>query len=329
MACLTGAWGLPAIGQDAWKHYTRADGLPSDEIQFIKQDAGGSVWVGTLSGLAVFRDGKFTPRITDTAVWDVLPAGKGQYWVGTDSGVVRLDGEKKEAGVGGQAVAKIFRYDRETLWALGKSGGIQERCTILQNSGGTWMPVSAFSGIEIADLFQTADGAMWITVEADGVWVVNPRDGISKAVSHLKGLNVRTVYQDSQSRVWCGVWGRGVMVFEQDAWTRHLTREKSDILAIREDAGHRIWVATSGSGVWRYEKGQWTPYLAEEGAINLLETTSDGRVWISSQKTGGLRCWTAAGWMTALDGGQPMRCLIETGDKRIWAGCVYGGIYVR
>ena len=74
-----------SVRADDWKHVTQVDGLPIQMVQFMER-INGQVWVGTLDGLARFetRDGEKV--LKGQAVWNVLPAGKDRYWLGTQEG---------------------------------------------------------------------------------------------------------------------------------------------------------------------------------------------------------------------------------------------------
>jgi len=88
-------------------------------------------------------------------------------------------------------------------------------------------------------------------------------------------------------------------------------------------------VATSAKGVWRqpFNKQQWENDLADEGAINLLATSRDGRVWVSSQMVGGLRCWDGMEWQISLDSPLPIRCFVEINGGTYIAGGVLDGVH--
>jgi ligand-binding sensor domain-containing protein len=318
-ACL---WSVGALAAEPWRQLTTADGLPGEEIQFLREDDAGAVWVGTLSGLGVWRDGKFTSVVARGEFWDLLPVGNGRYWAGTANGVLWLDGEKQTASLTGNTVAPILRVGEGKIWALSKNRA-SERNSLMEMTGGEWKPVSQFEKQQVVDLLQTKDGAVWVAVDGNGVFVVGP----AGVTHHLGGLNVTAMREDSRGRVWCGLWGKGVAVWEQGSWTRHLPKEKSVILSIREDSKGQIWVATNANGLWRFAEEKWTNDLAAEGSINLLETTSDGRVWISSQSVGGLRYWDGTKWQVSLDRPLPMRCLLETKTKQLWAGGILDGVY--
>ena len=313
---------------EPWRHVTKAGGLPGEEIQFLRTDAAGAVWIGTLTGLGVFRDGKFTTVAAAGAFWDLLPMGPDTYWAGSGNGALLLAGGKQTPSLPGNMVAPIIRYNATTVWALAKNRGTANNA-LMEHAGQEWKPVARFEKERVVDLLQTRSGAVWVAVEGNGVFMVPPQSDPATATHHLPGLNVTALREDSQGRVWCGLWGKGVAVWEKDAWTRHLSKEKSVIIGIREAANGVIWVATNEQGVWRFDGKTWTNDLADEGSINMLETTSDGRVWISSQMTGGLRYWDGKKWQVSLANPLPIRCLVETKDKTIWAGGVLDGVYIR
>ncbi|HET8898112.1 MAG TPA: EAL domain-containing protein [Rhodanobacteraceae bacterium] len=83
------------------RHYGSADGLPDNNAVRITRDAGGQLWVGTLSGLARldairnrFQAYHEVPGRVDSLagqrVTDIRSAADGSLWIATDAGVNRL-----------------------------------------------------------------------------------------------------------------------------------------------------------------------------------------------------------------------------------------------
>jgi ligand-binding sensor domain-containing protein len=317
-----------AAAAENWKHITKQDGLPGDEVQFIKQDDAGTVWVGTLSGLASLEDGRPVVRIKEGEFWDVLRVGKDRYWVGTAGGAVLLEGDKQTLTLQGNTVAPIMSYDEKTLWAISKNRGTEEN-VLVENSGEGWKPVARFQKERVVDLYKSSDGLVWVAVDGNGIYAVDPKKGPEQAVHHLEGLNVTAFFEDGRKQIWVGLWGRGVRVREANGWTAHLTKEDSYIFSIRQDKTGKIWVATNAHGLWRYDGEKWVNDLRDEGGINMLAATSDGRVWVSSQTTGGLRYWDGKAWQVSLGTTLPIRCLLETKDGKLLAGGVLDGLYIK
>ena len=93
--------GLEPEGVVQWRqgegvvHYYRAkDGLPSSAPATLHVDPTGTVWAGTLEGLAALRDGVWrTYTVADglpsTSVYSIAVGRDGTVWAGTGSGVAR------------------------------------------------------------------------------------------------------------------------------------------------------------------------------------------------------------------------------------------------
>ncbi len=324
-----------AAASEAWTPITKekTPGLAGDEIQFIGQTPDGSVWIGTLTGVSRFKNGRFEllknqkKEPLGMATWTVIPAGDKAWWIGYDGGAMRWSEKAAQRYLGGYTIASILPAGEGRFWCLAKHRGT-ERNRLMRFDGEAWTPVAAFAERTVVDIRRAGDGTFWITLEGDGVCALDPTADASKAEYHLPGMNVTAVYEDRAGRVWCGFWGGGVAVYEKNAWTRHLADEPNAVLAIAADTADRVWVATSGSGVWGLEKGKWRNFLREEGVVSLLKATPDGRVWLCAQPQGGLHAWNGKAWELALDNQFPIACVMQAEDGTVWAGGVLDGLHL-
>ncbi len=325
---------------EEWKNITKKDGLPSDKINFIRQDEEGNVWIGTRKGLALYTDGKIKVRLKGHKIWDMKQIKTGEYWVGINHGLVLMKkdkvvwkGEKKKgkrkgniAFFSGYTPVPIVHYAGDKYWALGKKGKSQNNA-IGQGTPEGWKPLPFFDKKAMVDLYRDSDGTIWAAEDGNGVFEIHPDKELGEAPHHLQGFNVTDMAEDSDGYMWCGVWDRGVRVYQEGQWESHLTQEDTYVFNISEDAQGHIWVATSSSGLWEYDGAEWENHLEDE-QINMLATTPDGRVWVSTQRKGGLRYWNGEKWQYALNNRLPFRCVYQTEDGRIWAGAVLGGVFV-
>ncbi len=323
-----------ASAADKWQNITmeQSPELAGNEIQFIKPMAG-ETWVGTLSGVSVYRGGSFVSvkrgeKKASIQVWDILKIATDRYAVGTGRGLYMLDqGGLSEPLLAGKAISPIVRFGKKSLWALAKDKGTEVN-TVYEESNGTWTPVDVFAQKRVADMVQTSDGKIWVIIDGDGVIEVDPAKGTKVMIHHQQGLNVQTIFRDSKGRIWCGMWGRGVAVLENGKWTSYLSNEKSAVVSMTEDKAGHIWVATNASGAWCYDGESWKRFLTDEGLINLLYATSDGKVWVSSQMQGGLRYWDGTSWLNSLETGLPIKCVVESQNGDLWAGGVLDGVHL-
>jgi len=323
---------------DAWTNVTTetAKELPGNELQFLKEGQGGRIWIGTLQGLGTCKDGVFQTlkgkgkdgeKKLEISAWDVLETGPDAYWIGHGGGAIRMADGKAEAMLNGFTVAPILRFGDKSLLALAKNRGT-ERNALMQFTQDQWTPVELYKNEKVADLFQAANGTVWLTLEGNGVHELDPKKGLENPIHHLQGANVQTVAQDSKGRIWCGFWGGGVSVRTGEDWQPHLPKLKSAVLGIQEDKQGLIWLATNADGVFRYDGKEWVNDLKDEGSISLLTATRSGRIWVSSQDVGGLRQWDGKQWVVSLESPLPIRCLLEAQDGTLYAGGVLDGLHI-
>ena len=318
----------PARAADAWKNVTKGNGgLSGDEIQFIGADESGTIWIGTRSGLTSYSGGKFTVPLDKGEIWNVLRVGEGKYWVGAGHGAILRQGGKDELFLKGHTVAPVLRFGEKAVWAIKKHRGTEVN-TVVENKGAGWEPIAKLKGVKVVDMFRASSGAVWVIEDGNGVYEMDPGKPLESAGHHLEGSNVTTFYEDSKKRLWFGLWEGGVLCYERGEWARHLKKEKSFIFGIREDGKGDIWVATNQNGLWRSSGEKWENDLREEGGVNLMERTSDGRIWISTQSMGGLRFWDGKKWQVSLDSPLPIRCLFDAKAEGLWAGGVLDGIHI-
>lgn len=308
-----------------WTHVTETEGLPSRQVQFVKA-VGGEIWVGTLKGLAVFRNGKPQTVFKDEAVWDVLPVSGGELWIGTEEGIVHQHGAASERSLREESVGRIVLFGTNAVWAVCKR---PNQSRLMEYVAGKWQPLKRFEGKKPTDLLVTRAGAVSVVLEANGMVTAVPGQAPEQWKHHQPGVNVTAFYEDKKGRIWCGTWDRGIMIFENGEWTRMLTDEDAVITTIREDGKGHIWAATNAHGVWEYDGANWVNHLNEEGNINLLETTPDGKVLVSSQSECSLRQWNGKGWDKIIDVPTMFIAVQADAKGKLWAGNILDGIYVQ
>jgi ligand-binding sensor domain-containing protein len=249
----------------------------------------------------------------------------GRHWIGTDNGVLALANGTTTRFLEKASVGRLARFGESACWAIADENGVTR---LMQVQGDKWAPVPRFVGKAVEDLFMTADGVVWVMIEANGIVAADPAAAPETWVHHLEGVNLRSFCLDARGRAWCGTWGRGVMVLEGGKWRGELGQEKAVITAIVEDAEGHIWAATNANGLWQFDGERWTNHLREEGTINVLQAAA-GRVFISSQSNPALRVWTGEEWKALVDSPAMFRSVIEGPDGKLWAGNTLMGLYIE
>jgi ligand-binding sensor domain-containing protein len=322
---------LHAQAADPWQHVTKATlpSLPGDEIQMIKVwPDKGVLWIGTSSGVARIEGGvlRVLKQALKLKVWDITSRPEGGLWIGHSTGALLVDGERTVPTLQGLNVPAI-RLVGTQMWALAKTEAT-DRNALMQAKGEDWVPVEMVKGRNVLDLVQDSKGTFWLVLDGDGVVEVDPGKKLNEAPRHLARMNVTSIMTDSQGRTWCGLMSGGVMVRQNGVWQRQLDKENSAVLSLIEDGSGKIWAATSGNGIWKLDGTTWSGVLQDEGAVNLLKMTSDKRIWASTQRRGGLRCWDGKVWQDSLESPMPPNSLVELPKGVLVAGSLLDGLYI-
>ena len=152
------------------QHITKDNGLGSDLINTLFEDAGGSLWVGTRAGgLNQIRSVRFRAYtrqdgLTSDQVSAVCEGANGELWVGTDgAGLNRLkDGVVthfgSEQGLSGRFVHGLV-FDRQgVLWVGTLFGGLfkfeQDHFVAQHYLSG--------SSVSIGCLFEDSQSRLWV-----------------------------------------------------------------------------------------------------------------------------------------------------------------------
>jgi len=136
---------------------TEREGLASNHVRAIFEDAQGTFWIGTYDGgLSRFADGKFVNYTTQNGlysngVFQIMADGRGWFWMSSNQGIYRVSRQQLEDFAAGKT-ATI------TSTAFGKSDGM-----LNTECNGGRQP----AGIK------TRDGKLWFPTQ-DGVAIIDP-----------------------------------------------------------------------------------------------------------------------------------------------------------
>ncbi len=88
-------YGDPRVfADDAWTHFAEEDGLPEDDIHSFWQGSDGTIWAGTLGGLAAYdeQSGTWTTvaGLPGNQARGISEDAQGHIWVATSAGIAML-----------------------------------------------------------------------------------------------------------------------------------------------------------------------------------------------------------------------------------------------
>jgi diguanylate cyclase (GGDEF)-like protein len=294
----------------------------------------GQLWIGSReAGLARFdprskrllrfrHQGDQPASLGDDSIFALLEDRRGGIWVGTQTGLDRLD----------PAANQVQHILLDPL-AHGSSG---------------------HHPVWVRALAEDRHGMLWIGTET-GLVQLNPDTGL-QLIFHHDGTNphslpaeqVHALHIDNQQRLWIGTTG-GLALFDRDQGvfdTYHndpadpYSLPDDHILALHEDRAGLLWIGTRFGGVARWNPRTWSfgQHTAgpEEGmpSRNVMAFTEDedGRLWVATfgggvtivdPRTGRPRTLRRA--PHGLSDDKVMALLTDSGGI-VWAGTMTGGL---
>jgi signal transduction histidine kinase/ligand-binding sensor domain-containing protein/CheY-like chemotaxis protein len=256
---------------------------PSGQIWSIFEDAEGSIWVGSESGVSRFQSSPpFSTYRHEAGNPDSLRSNKvlsvhadasGFLWIGTDEGLQRLDRNSGQmvlyqheprvpGSLSNNAVTAIKEDGSGGLWVGTHGGGLNRfdrrsgRFTVYSHNPND--PLSLSSDI-IMCLLPEPGGVLWVGTEGGGLNRFDPPSGRFKAYRNdsriptsLSSDLVRAVLRDKSGTLWVGT-NQGLNRFdrEMDRFTVYFHGEHDPasishegIDAIHEDRQGNLWIGT-------------------------------------------------------------------------------------
>jgi ligand-binding sensor domain-containing protein/serine phosphatase RsbU (regulator of sigma subunit) len=288
--------------------YTTKDGLTSDAIYSITEDAQGALWVGTEGGGLNFLSGggnaRCTPYVLDNSnldsytVGDPLPgapvttlmfARDGILWAGTSEGLSRIQpngGAVKEfttaTGLSNNDIRHILQDREGTIWLATGGGGIQ-RMLVADAKG---MPLAA-------PLFSTYSSKILLGA------------GGSSGATGLTSDETAVLLEDREGALWIGCGGGGLNRFKDRRFLTYTAKDgliTNNTYSVAQDSAGALWIGTNG-GLSRLQPptaqtdAAWTNFTLQNGLANSivysLLTAKNGTLWVGTRN--GLQAFTSTG----------------------------------
>ncbi len=330
--------GLWRYAENAWTHYTTAQGLGHNAVRALGEFDGQLV-VGTDAGVSGWHAGRFTaltppgegPAYYTRALWTDRA---GTLWLGFRYGLGRLTKAReftlfaRRDGLPDENETALFEDQRNNLW-IGSMGGLarwrEGTFRVTQQTDG-----SAFGRVRC--LFEDREGSLWVGTR-DGLCQLRPRRFQTYSTSDgLAHNNVMSVLEDRQGTLWCTMWGGGLASLRGDVVRNH-TKEDSppnglstdNLLAVFEDGNGDLLVGQDyEGGVFALRDGRFTlPYPARtnltDQATRVIHRDRAGRLWFGLNS--GLVLWDTQEKFLA---GAVVRDVVEDPAGDLWVASSRG-----
>jgi diguanylate cyclase (GGDEF)-like protein/PAS domain S-box-containing protein len=269
-------------------------GLPFTTVRAIRQTPDGYLWLGTQSGLVRFDGQHFT-------VWDLQNApalGHDHVWS------LAVDGEG-ELWIGTNAALCRFA-DGHVIKA--RADGQRTRTLLIRR-----------------------DQSLWVGTANGGVarWKPAPLEEYSIAQG-LAGDSVLSLTEDNAGGLWIGT-NRGVDRLV-DGVLRHEDVGPELVWSLLTTRDGSVWIGTEGAGLVQWKDGVYRRFTRKDGLpgneVRALAEDRDGSLWVGTNN--GLGRLTRGRWSRQANApassGNLVRSIFEDADGDLWIGYYGGGL---
>jgi signal transduction histidine kinase/ligand-binding sensor domain-containing protein/FixJ family two-component response regulator len=310
-----------------------SNGLSHENINAMKMDKEGMLWIGTGGGLDKFdtashtfthirfdEDGSASSQVN--VINTIALDNKEAVWTGTADGLIRYDRKS----------SKFIKYQHNAQDTSGISDNILTSLTV-DNNDDLWIGTQN-AGLNRFD----SESQKFIR------YTSNPND--SKSLIDNK---VNQVYSDNSGNIWIGTdkgleqWNQSHGVFKHIS--NDIVNQQSlngfNISSIYEDRQHDLWVATE-KGLNVFSPKSFVKYQAEDAAHNKLLNNSvssfyeakDGLIWFGTndglqtfdRETGSFNHYLHDPQNQHSVSNGTILTILEDSQGTIWAGSKEGGL---
>ncbi len=229
--------------------------IPSTNVLRMELDSHDDIWVGTLHGIARFKNGEFdTPKplkdYRNYSIESMLITKKDEIWFASKSN-------------------NLFLYKNDSVYNYSNLFSNQKSTilTIVENSQG--------------DILMGTDDSRLIRFEASGEFQDIP------IPSNVNGINV--IYAQN-NRLYLGT-GVGLYIYENNILSRVEEFNNTVVITIAEDSRGNLWIGTM-QGLFRLKKDEHSIELLDESnglTNNLIRDiiiSDDGSIWGGTYRSG-------------------------------------------
>ena len=288
-----------------WSNYTKENsGLTHNKINEMRIAPDGSIWIGTVGGLAVLDGDTWTQYtsansdLPSNGIMDLNFDKKGILWVATLGGVASFDGsqwtvfDSANSGLPTNYCISAVVDKNDTLWCGMYDG-------IAKYTGTNWVVYDTFNtsipSCRVEDIAVDSSGYVWIATYNsilkynNGSWEIYNTSN-SSITSNL----VFEVDVDRYNNKWF-VYDDGASRYDDNNWTgydrTHSAALDSRVIQIYTDASNNIWIG-SQLGLTRFDGAAWKDYMGEKyelldnKGIYAIAVDKEENVWIGTFNSG-------------------------------------------
>jgi len=241
-----------------FKQFGDKDGVPADPLQPLFLDKEGTLWIGTENyGLLQFKQNRFStyPGSLELArhqVYAFSETSDGSVWVGTASGIYRIDRKSGEI----HRFSKIDGLPANDVYGLSvdRHGGLWAGTGrgLVRLENGIFQPVpNELGGLPIQVLMIDSHGMIWAAIAGGGLWRIEPDTGEVSQLPPANGrpvANIQQIYEDREGNIWLAT-SEGLERLSDVKFITYTTRDglpSDNVGTVASGRSGLIWIGTAG-----------------------------------------------------------------------------------
>ncbi|MGA3239255.1 MAG: two-component regulator propeller domain-containing protein [Bryobacteraceae bacterium] len=319
------------------------DRLPGLKVNCLLVGVKDELYVGTNRGLTRWDGARLTqaglPKsLTESPILAMTKDRDENIWIGTDTGLVRLNSRGVSSLVDANAkpVTALFEDREGDLWV----GGADELQQIRERPFMTYLPEPDIAKKPGGPIHADASGRIFAASTNGGLFFL--QDGKEFVVPGLKRDEVYSIAGEGDD-LWLGrkQFGLTHVAFREGVWSSRNYMQadglpQNSVYAVHQNRDGTIWAGLVSGGVSHFQNGQFINYttaigaLASSAVLSIAEG-SDGAMWFATSS--GLSRLTQDGWSRygTRDGlpSEGVNTLFLDSSNVLWVGTLEGLAFIR
>jgi len=298
--------------------------LPIHDDRLIVGTRGAGLRLYDAGGRAIrnYRHDAAKPdSLSDDTVWSVAEDPSGQVWVGTATGLDRLDLATGRAEHFGEGLAHLEQLDgspmRVDVLRLDSHGvlwiGMRSGLARIDTRSGALARLTHRDGDEtsmpagrVTAILEDDAQRLWVGT-VNGLVLVDRRSGRCTVMRHdpadsasLPDSHITALFQDRTGLLWIGTKNSVVTHWNPRSWSfghhRFGAADADNVTAFAADSHGTVWVGSFGAGlaeiaqpagtVTRLSRASKSPLALRDDMVMALATDEQDRVWIGTMNKG-------------------------------------------
>ncbi len=265
----------------------------------------------------------------------------GYIFVGTNSGLFKLDGHNKilftkADSLADDHVTALAQDASGKIWCGHKNGKIS---ILNKNSITLFSPPEGLSTMPISDMLFDKNGVLWFSTLNDGIYFYfSERLYRLDDMEGLPDLFAYDLEEDAEGNIWVGTdGGIGICTRKEKLVTIKVLNSKDGlpdniVRKIKIDSLGSVWIATDDVGLVRYNRSTslFTKSIPEWNHGTISEVVIEGeKIWMTLPQTGLLKYDTKTGDNQVYSSREQaqlasLTALVIDKQKNIWVGSKTG-----